>query len=120
MKSIKKQCDELWSECVKARAGYKSEISGKTTGLHSHHLRGKSTYRLRYEIENGVCCTAGEHFYGFHVTGRREKYEKIIEKTRRKDLWTYLDYCKWDVCKTSLPLVKILLENELNKYGGSQ
>jgi hypothetical protein len=115
MKITKKQVDTLWSEVVKARAGDKSEISGKTENLHAHHLRGKSSYRLRYELENGVCCTAGEHFYGFHVTGRREGYEKMIASKRRKDLFEYLERLKWDVCKTDLSGVYAYLKSELKK-----
>jgi hypothetical protein len=113
MSSTKKQCDALWAECVKARANNQSEISGKIEKLHAHHLRGKSSYRLRYDLDNGVCCTAGEHFFGFHVAGRREKYEQIIAKKRRKDLWEYLDTLKWEVCKTDISAVKVYLTTML-------
>lgn len=115
--------DKLWGEVIKARAGYRSELSGaagRQIGgdaiLHPHHLRGKSTYRLRYELENGVCCTSGEHKFGFHHAGRREGYEQKIAAKRRPDLFEYLEKLKWEVCKTSLHSVKIFLENELSKY----
>lgn len=116
-KTLKTQCDQLWAKVIKARAGHKSEISGKTDSLHAHHLRGKSSYRLRYELDNGVCCTAGEHFFGFHVTGRREGYEKIIARQRRPDLFEYLEKLQWDICKTKLPEVYVYLETELEKLG---
>ncbi|KKQ29792.1 MAG: hypothetical protein US46_C0017G0008 [Candidatus Shapirobacteria bacterium GW2011_GWF2_37_20] len=28
-KSLKKACDDLWADIIKAKAGYKSELSGK-------------------------------------------------------------------------------------------
>lgn len=114
-KITKKQVDKVWADCVKARAGYKSEISGKTENLHAHHLRGKSSYRLRYELENGVCCTSGEHFFGFHVTGRREGYEKMIAAKRRPDLFEYLERLQWDICKTKLPEVYEYLKDVLGR-----
>ena len=67
--------EKLWSECVKARAGYKSEYSGKTDQLNSHHIHGKPTYRLRFELDNGVCITSGEHFFIAHHTGRSQKFK---------------------------------------------
>ena len=107
----------LWAKLIKLRAGNKSEITGKTQGLHAHHLRGKPNYRLRYELENGVCCTSGEHFFGFHVAGRREKYEKIIASKRRKGLFEYLEMLGKDQSKTPLINVRLFLESELKKYG---
>ena len=115
-KQLKYECDNLWAELVKARAGYKSEISGKTENLHVHHLRGKANYRLRYDLEGGVCCTGGEHFFGFHVAGRREKYEAIIAKKRRKDLFDYLDSLNNEICKTRLQDAYVYLKSELAKY----
>ena len=67
--------EKLWSECVKARAGYKSEYSKKTDSLNSHHIHGKPTYRLRFELDNGVCITAGEHKFIAHHAGREDKFK---------------------------------------------
>ena len=115
-KELKEECDALWSDLIKHRANWKSEISGRTEKLHSHHLRGKSNYRLRYDLDNGVCCTSGEHFYGFHVAGRREQYEQIIALKRRKDIFTYLDGLRWQSRNTSLINVKLYLLKEMEKY----
>jgi hypothetical protein len=115
-KKLKGECDRLWAVLIKLRAGNKSEISGKTESLHAHHLRGKNNYRLRYELLNGVCCTSGEHFFGFHVAGRREKYEQIIARQRRADLYAYLEQLQWEVCKTRLSDVYIFLQNEIKAY----
>ena len=77
-----KQLDKLWADCVKARAGMKSEYSGKTIGLNAHHIHGKSNYRLRYELDNGVCITSGEHFYIAHVQGRAEAFKQWAMRLR--------------------------------------
>ena len=113
-KTLKKQCDEIWSKIVKLKAGNKSEISGKTENLHSHHIIGKAGYRLRYELENGICLTAGEHFYGIHNQGRQKEYEERIKAAKGKDIFERLEKIKNEKCK-SLVFVKLYLERELKK-----
>lgn len=114
-KKLRDECDRLWSRCIKLIAGEKSEISGKTEHLVAHHLRGKGNNRLRYEFENGVCCTAGEHVFGFHRADRRERLEKIIQAKRRPDLFVYLEQLKWEQCKTRLEDVKPFLEETVKR-----
>jgi hypothetical protein len=61
------QCERIWKEIVKLRAGYKSEISGQEAKpAHPHHFHGKSSYALRFDIRGGICLTAGEHNYKAH------------------------------------------------------
>lgn len=123
-KSLKKECDELWALLVKAKAGYKSEISGKEgrqiggeSILHAHHIKGKPNYRLRYEITNGVCLTAGEHKFGVHVEGRKASYEKRIAEAKGKKVMDKLaSISTFAVGGTRLIMVKIYLENELKKF----
>lgn len=80
-----KELDKLWSECIKARAGYVSEYSGKTENLNSHHLHGKPTYRLRFELDNGVCITGGEHKFIAHDTFKSEGFKKWAMNLRGFD-----------------------------------
>lgn len=93
-KVMKAYADKLWSLAVKANAGFKSELSGKTEGLNSHHLRGKGNYSQRYSLLNGFCCTKGEHFYGFHNTSRREQYEEKVKRLRGTDIFETLNGLK--------------------------
>lgn len=75
-KPTKKQLDKLWAKAVKLRAGNQSEykiIEGSP--LHSHHILGKSTLVLRYNLDNGVCVTGGQHFYVAHHTGRASDFK---------------------------------------------
>ena len=111
-KTLKKQCDDLWAKIVKVRAGNKSELSGKTDNLHSHHIVGKPGYRLRYELDNGICLTAGEHFFGIHNQGRQKEYEARIKAVKGQDIFERLEKLKNEKCK-SLVFVKLYLEREL-------
>jgi len=91
-KKLKKECDELWSQIIKERAGYKSEISGTPgeissksgdlIGLSSHHIVHKPNYFLRYDLDNGIVLTAfKEHTNGVHSNDpviSREYSDKII------------------------------------------
>ena len=71
----KKENDALWMKAVKLRAGMKSEFSGKKDSyIAGHHILGKQTLALRYDLRNGVCITTGEHCYIAHNTGRSRKF----------------------------------------------
>ena len=115
-KLLEDECDRLWSYLVKLKAGFKSELSGKTGGLDSHHLLGKPNYRLRYEVSNGMCLTSGEHFFTAHNAGRYEDFRRRVMELRGKDIFDKLYQLKWDQCKTDLGLVKVYLEQEIKKY----
>lgn len=60
-KSIDKQLDELWSELVKIKAGYKCEYCGTDSHLNSHHVFSRSNYSVRWDLLNGICLCAGHH-----------------------------------------------------------
>ena len=65
-KNKRRGADRLWADIIKARAGYKSEISGKTENLQAHHVHKKPNLALRYSLDNGICLTAGEHLRFAH------------------------------------------------------
>ena len=115
-KSLKKQCDDLWALVVKARAGYRSELSGKTDLLHSHHIAGKDCYRLRYELDNGICVTAGEHFYGIHHQGRKANFEHMIKIVKGFGIFERMEELRKNKSKTDLKLVKIYLGQKLKEF----
>lgn len=118
-KDDSKECDRLWALLVKARAGYQSEISGRREGLNSHHLLGKSGRHagLRWEPLNGVSCTSGEHFFGFHHAGNRSKYEEIINRLRGGNLFEKLEELARMRPRTPDPaMTKIWLKKELEAY----
>jgi hypothetical protein len=130
-KSLKKQCLDLWTEIIKLKAGYKSELSGelgKEAGgnivLAAHHIYGKSNYRLMFDLQNGICLNnQTEHIWGVHCKNDPAKannyYQRIINYIGRERK-EYLDSIKVFKGKTDLQLVKIHLEQELKKFKENQ
>ena len=116
-KSLKSECDDLWSKLIKLRAGNKSELSGKTDRLNSHHLVGKASNRLRYDLDNGFCLTSGEHFFTAHVEGRVAGFREKVKQIRGKDIFKHLRFIQKTGTNTKLSMVKLFLLNELKKFG---
>ena len=80
MKDLKpkvKDLDKLWAKVIKLRAGMQSEY-GVIIPCHlaAHHIIGKQTLALRYNLGNGVCITTGQHHYVAHNTGRSAKFKQ--------------------------------------------
>jgi len=63
---MNRKLDALWSQAVKAKAGYKCERCLKTRYLNSHHLFSRRYKGLRYDINNGFCLCAGCHIQIAH------------------------------------------------------
>ena len=116
-KLLKAKCDKLWSEVVKIRAGYKSELSNSDYNLQSHHVLSKPCYSLRYSLENGICLAFQEHIFGIHNHNpgiANEYFEKIIKKIEEregKDIFGKLMMLE-NVKDVDLNLVYILLKQE--------
>jgi len=117
--------DDLWNLIIKTKAGFKSELSGRegkviggNTILTAHHINGKPNFRLRYEINNGICIdNDGEHIFGVHnhnpeISG--EYQDKIIDYIG-KERYEFLKTLKHRQKKADLNLIKIYLEQELRK-----
>lgn len=122
---IKKQCDDLWIEIIKAKAGYKSEISGRgrKEGIQitSHHIAGKPNFYLRYLLENGICLeNHEEHIFGVHnkfdPVKSNEMTKKIIKKIGEERYEQLCRARKRKGGKGDYQAVKIYLQQELKKY----
>lgn len=114
-----KELNTLWATVIKARAGWKSEWSGKTERLNAHHIHGKSNYRLRFELKNGVCITSGEHKYIAHHSGRSAKFKEWAINLHGLDdsMARLLSQQVGGVDKMA---VLLYLEGELGKYDGKK
>ena len=65
--NLEKKADELWSEIVKIKDGFRCQLCGKLDNLNSHHIIHKSRGKaIRHEIENGVCLCSGCHIFKIH------------------------------------------------------
>lgn len=103
-----KQNDALWNKAVKLRARMKSELKCiEGSYIASHHIIGKPTHALRYNLDNGICITTGQHKWVAHHTGRagdfKEKALKIrgvtedqlkLTSRNKVDLWGVQMYLK--------------------------
>jgi hypothetical protein len=127
-KPTKKELDKLWQDCVKARAGWKSEISGlgKDQGyvIQGHHIFHKPNYRLRWSLEFGICLTKNEHM-SYHEWEKRPFMKDREEADRqrakflavRKETEDKALAFKRQTGGESLFLVKIYLEQQLKEFG---
>ena len=128
-KSNKKKLEDLWIKVIKARAGYKSELSGKPgkqiggeTILTGHHIVGKPNDRLRFELDNGICLDNGaEHLFGVH-----NKFDPVKAKMYQDKIISYIGNDRYEkllsmrngTYKVDLKAVEIMLKQELQKYDG--
>ena len=115
-KSRVKILNELWSECIKLRAGYKSEISGIEGSVAAHHILGKSNHHLRFSLENGICIlNQVEHFFGIHSSDplKVEIYRARIKRVRGEDIYDKLLPLKQRQDKLVLVEVEEILIAEL-------
>ncbi|HEY0088248.1 MAG TPA: hypothetical protein VGB37_05355 [Candidatus Lokiarchaeia archaeon] len=112
-KSLRKNLETIWKKIIKLRAGMKSELSGQIGILHAHHIVKKPCDFLRFDLDNGICLTAGEHNYGIH--GKYEEdYREKIKAIRGSDIYEKLNMRRHNTC--DLRLVEIYLKEELKKY----
>ena len=80
-KPTQAELDKLWSQVIKLRAGMKSEYKDIPGYLAAHHILGKPTRALRYNIDNGVCITVGQHKFVAHHAGRQDDFRRwALEK----------------------------------------
>lgn len=113
--NLKKKCDALWRDIIKERSGWRSEVSGecgsysdngKVIGLEAHHIVGKPTYSLRYDLDNGICLTTKEHIFGVHSSDPyvAQTYQHKIREAIGEERWNRL------VEKRQKPELKVNIE----------
>ena len=91
-----KELDALWRTLVKLKVGDKCEMCGKPDGqgrghsLNAHHIFGRSNYSVRWDVENGVCLTAGNHTLTTH-SAHKAPIEFIEFMKKRRGVKWYND-----------------------------
>jgi hypothetical protein len=114
--------DKLWSQIIKLRADGKSELSGEWHGdvIQAHHVYGKKTNALRYDLRNGIALAKKEHIYGIHnpdpsISGYYHEQVNTYIKLREGD--NIFDIFAMQKNNTGINLsdVEIILKNELRR-----
>lgn len=59
VKTIKKKLDKEWGRLVRSKG--ECEVCGKTGYLNAHHIVGRRTLGLRWNVANGCCLCSGCH-----------------------------------------------------------
>jgi hypothetical protein len=117
-KLLADRCYELWRQIIYLRSGEKSELSGKSA-RNAHHVRGKSTNALRYDIRNGINLTISEHVFGIHshdpFTNKNyhEAIDEYIIKREGKDIFDTFMLEKNIKSKTNLAMTELYLKAQL-------
>jgi len=138
-KPTKKQLDNLWQQAIKLRDRGCSQWSLKKENLHAHHIIGKATYRLRWELDAGITITGGEHRFIAHGdTTRatkfqdwaldrkkylRDKLERLKGITGGSDLFGVAVYLKFAIAEfKKLKNVpgQIIPYGGISRYGGGE
>jgi hypothetical protein len=74
-KNLMKQADDLWRDCVKLRdlgcsikSGFPHREPNKDdfSKLNAHHIFTRSNLATRWNLDNGVTLTSGEHIFWAH------------------------------------------------------
>jgi len=109
--------DKLWAKAIKLRAGMKSEHGPADGYLAAHHIIGKDTYALRFNLDNGVCITTGQHSFVAHRTGRSARFKEWALKKRgvTEDQLKLTSRNKVDLFG-----VKLYLENKIKEFEGKE
>lgn len=117
-----KELDVLVREVCLKRANYKCELSGKgNVTLHAHHVISRSNYRVRWNPDNLVALTAGNHTLGLFSAHKNPiEFLDIMTQKRghtwliklQREAWVNAGVAKHDI--QDLEDIKAKLEGELN------
>lgn len=89
IKRIKKQCDELWSKCVRVRDGA-CILCGKHEGLAAHHWIHSRARSLahRHDVRNGVTLCFACHIYKVHTDATAATMEELTKAALNRGIVT--------------------------------
>lgn len=107
---LRLNCEWLWSFVIRARVGFRCELSGdykfKCKGnLQAAHVVTRGVKGIKYDTRNGRCLCAAHHKYYTH----RPEFWADLASCRWSSDWAYLTEAKWQGVATSLDLNAIFL-----------
>lgn len=102
-KKLRKELDDSWREIIKLRAGGRCEcvtdgkrcekrgVFGRGTNLNSHHIFGKSNFRVRWDLRNGIALCPGHHTLNNDSAHNASPwFDKMLKKLRGKQKYLNL------------------------------
>ena len=108
--NIRKQCDKLWADAVRKKAGGCCEKCGTRKYIQAHHIFPRTCFSLRYDIENGVALCRKHHLYWAHKDAI--DFYNWIKTKRNID---YLESCKMRQSKNDYQAIKLYLESKFRE-----
>jgi hypothetical protein len=111
--SVKRSCDQLWSQIIRAKG--ECERCGRTPengrGFHAHHVYGRTDHRLRFDLRNGMAvCSVCHRWAEEHPL----EFAKWFEAHRPGDVVYLADQRRLGVMKRTLTDY-LELERELKR-----
>ena len=99
--------DTLWSLAVKIRAGRRCEVCKTPFTLNSHHVVGRTNYRLRWDMRNGVCLCASHHKFNRQKSAHLNPiwFDQWMKQNRLED-YNYLEQEAYKIMKWTLELMQ--------------
>lgn len=92
IKTIKKNCDKLWSQIIKSKNNGCCERCGAPYANQPHHVVGRKTTVLRWDLRNGcLLCTNCHLLQSYSAHNDPIGFIKWFRKNHYKD---YLYLCK--------------------------
>lgn len=118
-KKLSDELDEMWSESVKVRDGYKCRKCGSVHNLNSHHIFTRSNKAGRWLLENGITLCAGCHILNYgsaHKTPELFREWLIGEMGQKEfDKLMYKVRLNMKVSKSDLEMVRLKLSAYLKQ-----
>lgn len=105
MNILDKKLDKLWSSKILGNG--RCERCGSKNNLSAHHIIGRTSRKLRWELENGVCLCFSCHRLAHD---NPEEFKKWLRKNRDYDKLVQIGS---QICKLS----DKDKQNLLKKYG---
>jgi len=118
-KTIRKECDELWSEAIKKRDRICQRPNcpycfnqEEMKYLQAHHIINRTCWALRYDLENGILLCRSSHYKWVHADDPfilidvHEFYNEIADME-------YLKITRHRQSKNDYQLIKLYLKSRL-------
>lgn len=112
----KDRCDDLWSELVKMRAGFKCEVCQRKDTLNSHHIYSRANHAVRHDPDNGVCLCVSHHTFNSRFSAHLTPADFIdwITEKRGKEWLTALRIrAKSSIGRIDFKLMALYLKKQI-------